>query len=342
MRQEVLISVIIPVYNAEKFVLNSYNEILNQNLPNFELIYVDNNSSDGTIAIIAYLINKDSRIKIYSQSIQGAGAARNTGIENALGKYLYFFDVDDTIYKNALIKLIQILDENESFDSVFGRRTRKIKGGDEFIGNEVELIKFKKPYIGLIWFDQFSSLVGPPAFLHRRSVIKKIGNFPENLLIGEDAAFHIKLGLFCNICFVDILIYNYHRHSESTVSINNKMLDKGTTYWNQYIAFYIPFVYQETYNVPREFKEILNKHLSISFAYSMVKINSFSKRNKKYKENSLELLNHKLPYVTEFFTKLLVLTGSEFVYKIFVKFYYTIYTSSINKRSESFKINFEE
>lgn len=89
------VSVIIPIYNASEFLEECINSILQQSLKEIEVICVDDGSSDNSLEILKKYAQNDCRVKILSQSNQGAGAARNNGMSNARGEYLSFLDSDD-------------------------------------------------------------------------------------------------------------------------------------------------------------------------------------------------------------------------------------------------------
>ena len=96
------ISVIMPVYNAEKYLTQSLNCVVNQTLRNIEIICVDDGSTDGSLGILKAFAEKDNRIKILNQENKNAGAARNTGLDVAKGEYLSFLDADDLFELNML------------------------------------------------------------------------------------------------------------------------------------------------------------------------------------------------------------------------------------------------
>ncbi|MBB1070183.1 glycosyltransferase family 2 protein [Limosilactobacillus sp. RRLNB_1_1] len=89
------ITIIMPTYNAEEYIVRAIHSIIKQTYVNWELIIVDDGSVDSTIAIIKEFLKKDRRIKLIKNMGKGAGAARNTGISNANGDYLAFIDSDD-------------------------------------------------------------------------------------------------------------------------------------------------------------------------------------------------------------------------------------------------------
>lgn len=106
----VKVSIIMPVYNSEKYLRNTLNSIVNQSLNDFELICIDDGSSDDSLNILNDYSERDSRIRIITQKNSGSGAARNRGLEVSRGDYVCFIDSDDEIspdlldltYKNAV------------------------------------------------------------------------------------------------------------------------------------------------------------------------------------------------------------------------------------------------
>ena len=96
------ISVIIPVYNAEEFLSECLNSVLEQTHQNFEIICVNDGSTDGSLNILNSWALYDKRIKIINQENQGQSAARNKGLDVARGKYIFFLDSDDFIHPQTL------------------------------------------------------------------------------------------------------------------------------------------------------------------------------------------------------------------------------------------------
>ena len=99
---EALISIVVPVYNVEKYLTECVNSLLNQSYKNVEIILVDDGSTDNCPQICDGLAEKDSRIKVIHEQNAGLGMARNTGIEHATGKYIFFIDSDDYIDKDTV------------------------------------------------------------------------------------------------------------------------------------------------------------------------------------------------------------------------------------------------
>lgn len=97
-----LVSIIIPVYNLEKYISNCLNSVVNQTYKNLEILCVDDGSTDGSADIIKNMAEKDSRIKYFYQENAGVSAARNRGLDEAKGEYIMFVDGDDYIHYQAV------------------------------------------------------------------------------------------------------------------------------------------------------------------------------------------------------------------------------------------------
>lgn len=101
------VSIIVPVYNAEAFVARAIDAVERQSFRQWELILVDDGSSDGSLALCRARAAADSRIKVVTQSNRGPAGARNTGIGHAAGEWLFFLDADDFISADALENLLR-------------------------------------------------------------------------------------------------------------------------------------------------------------------------------------------------------------------------------------------
>ena len=106
----VKVSVIIPVYNAEKYLKQCLNSICRQTLQEIEIICVDDGSTDNSLNILQEYANADTRIQVLTQKNQGAGAARNYGLRTARGLYLSFLDADDFFEPNMLEEAINAIE----------------------------------------------------------------------------------------------------------------------------------------------------------------------------------------------------------------------------------------
>lgn len=252
------LSVIIPSYNAANFIESAYQQILDQGVSDFEIIYVDNNSQDATLENIKKLAALDTRVSYYTQSIPGAAPTRNKGIEHAKGDYLYLFDVDDEIFPNALKAMIQVLDDYPEAEAVFGKMMKSKKHLKDLElpkESSSEIIFNPKPYWGLTWFSSLKTVVGPPAFLYRREVFDKIGLYNLDLKIGQDTALDIKLGMTCNIAFIDKYVYLYYKHTNSTIEQTKKAIPRAFMQWPRLVKEHLPFYLEN--DMPKRFEQLL-------------------------------------------------------------------------------------
>lgn len=131
------ISIIIPVYNTEKYVKDAILSIMNQSIKDIEILVINDGSTDNSLQIIRELAKLDSRIRIFSQENKGSSIARNVGINKARGRYIYFMDSDDLLCKDALIKCYEKCVKN-NLDFVFF---------DANILNEMESFSLSYNYI---------------------------------------------------------------------------------------------------------------------------------------------------------------------------------------------------
>jgi GT2 family glycosyltransferase len=164
-----LVSVIIPVYNGEKFIKGAVQNVLSQNYPALEIIMINDGSTDNSGAIIE---NLDTDVRYFDRGNAGPATARNSGIKDASGKYIAFLDVDDLWPENNLSLLVQELEDNPQVDVVRGYAQLFRDGEDgekEYLGNPKEAYNY---YIG--------------AALYRKSVFSEVGLFDPTLLFGED------------------------------------------------------------------------------------------------------------------------------------------------------------
>ena len=319
----ITVSFIIPVYNGAAFIASAYANILSQGLSSIELIFVDNNSTDTSCQLVKALQDKDSRIVLLHEKKQGAAAARNKGVLVSKGEYIHFFDVDDTLYTGAILALKTVLETHKEVMSVYGNTLRSYVPFSETVlpaETSGTLTIYKAPEKGLLWFENKSIMVGPPAFLHRRAVFKTIGMFPEHLLVGEDALFHVMLGLHCIVAHLDRYIYMYYRHEASTVSKSNKANvynDKVFTYWSQYLKGYLPYYYSQK-NLPKGYEIELVKCIYGSMGRMLLKTSTIKARRLLYTKLKQDIKPLKVPFLYHLFLVFILYSHSEWIYKFYV------------------------
>lgn len=185
------VSVIVPVYNTEKYLPRCIESILAQTFTDFELILVNDGSTDNSGKICDEYAKKDSRIVVIHKENGGASSARNKGIDNAKGEWIAFVDSDDFVSEHFLYNFINALSDN----------TDLIIGGITKIDESKNILETRKYDAAFINFCQdFSYLFekkilqkhnGPCAKLYKLSIINEhILRFHEDIISGEDVIFN--------------------------------------------------------------------------------------------------------------------------------------------------------
>ncbi|MBW4576555.1 MAG: glycosyltransferase [Aphanothece sp. CMT-3BRIN-NPC111] len=172
------VSVIIPVYNGEKFLADAIASILKQNYYSLEIIIVDDGSTDGTAAVAAQF---QKYIRYNYQSNQGPAAARNQGIKLARGNVIAFLDADDFWADNSLELQINCLLANPSVEIVQGL-IQKIQLSSSATEKHLTYREIDSPYANVN--------LGSAVF--RKSLFNKVGLFNESLNFSEDADWFIR------------------------------------------------------------------------------------------------------------------------------------------------------
>lgn len=187
-----LVSIIIPVYNSEKFVEEAVLSAVNQTYKNIEIIVVNDGSTDGSQSIIEQLAAKYSSIRYFRQLNQGACVARNRGITEAKGKYIKFLDADDLLVSDALELQVEFTENLQPDEIVFGYCS-VCDVNLTFIRNYRYEENFnEKTEILNICFSQ-AILTSLP--LHRRELLVENGGFSIQLPYGQEEDLNIRLML---------------------------------------------------------------------------------------------------------------------------------------------------
>lgn len=210
------VSIIIPVYNAEKYLKKCLDSVLNQSYQCFEVIAVNDGSGDSSWEILQKYANKHpDKFKIFTQENQGQSVARNNALENATGVYVAFLDSDDYIEPDYLERLVAIAQENES-DMVGSGEVRV----DEE-GNTVSVIRYKVDKKGrcLLRRLNFSGKIYRRDFLEKHNMKFAVGK------VYEDNPFNIQAySLAKNLKIIDYIGYWQMVHMGSTTT---KKVDTG-------------------------------------------------------------------------------------------------------------------
>ena len=208
------VSIIIPVYNIEKYVAKCLDSVTNQSYPNLEIIIVDDGSTDNSLKICKEYQKKDKRIKIIHQENKGLSGARNRGFKESTGDFIWFVDGDDYIEYNSLEVIKSYLKKNDiivfNYKKINGKKELKIKNkkNDENIN-----IRYMLSCV-TAWNKVF-----------KREILEG-ESFPEGYIY-EDIYLIPSLGLKTSkIIFIDEYLYNYVNREHSITNSNFKFKDK--------------------------------------------------------------------------------------------------------------------
>lgn len=222
----VKISVVMPVYNVEKYLEESINSVLNQTFKNFELICVNDGSTDNSPEILKKY-SKYENIKIINQKNSGSGAARNTGLKHSNGDYIYFMDSDDYIEPTTLEDLYNNAIRNDSDIVIYkiarfnDKEVDYSRGGFD-LDNYLKDIDFTnytfnykkiKPYV---LNRSFSACLK----LYKKEFLDGYNNFYfDTGILFEDVSFHVKVMLRAEkISFVPKFLYYYRKTPNSIIT----------------------------------------------------------------------------------------------------------------------------
>lgn len=220
----ILVSVIVPVYNVYRFLKQCIESITRQTYSNLEIILVDDGSTDGSERICDEYFALDSRIKVIHQSNSGASVARNTGIKVAKGKYVYFCDGDDWIAKNAIETLMEHAEQTICdivlFDALVTDEYGNLLVGDDRYVRSHEYLGMKgwEAYVKLLQKDEY--VCQPCTFFFSKSFLDKSKlEFPVGMLFYEDELFAFELFIKAEkVCHINDRLYYRRLRIGSTMN----------------------------------------------------------------------------------------------------------------------------
>lgn len=204
------ISVIVPVYNSEKYIRDCVESILAQIFEDFEAIFVDDGSTDSSFAIINEYVKQDNRIKLLHQNNAGVSAARNLGLKSSKGDYVVFLDSDDTISCDYLQILYQSITDSQA-DIVFS--------GISYVDNGIEtnrvileegMLHLNSEKDLLVFFNT-PLLTSPVLKIYKMDIIRANDlQFDTSLSFAEDKDFNLKYFQYIeNACVISYCGYFY-------------------------------------------------------------------------------------------------------------------------------------
>ncbi len=215
MKQE-MVSVVIPSYNREKLITRSIASVLNQTWQAFEIIVVDDASTDDTARVVAGI--NDSRIRyIRLEENKGAGGARNVGVDAAKYDYIAFQDSDDEWLPTKLEKQMEkMFEQGADYGMVYCRFGGKKRGSEErFIFPPYQ--NFPKEVLSGEMLQRLlrQNMIGTPVMLLKKACFDAVGGFDERMRCLEDYEFALRFAARYRIGFVDECLLEVHKEENS-------------------------------------------------------------------------------------------------------------------------------
>ena len=273
-----MISIIIPIYNVEKYLPKCLDSVVNQTYTELEIICINDGSPDNSLKILKEYQKKDSRIKIINQENQGLAEARNTGIDNAKGKFIFFLDSDDWLPLNAIEKLCNKQKEKNADIVIGGRNIVTAKREVQFLPKEYnKTLEFEEYISDSFKTEDFRAVAWGK--LYKTKIIKEnYLYFPKGLLY-EDLLFVMKYLYYSSKIIIlreNIYNYRYDRRNSIVNTINKKDMDCLKTVDEL-----------EKFFKEKEMENILNKDYYINFIMRWIiyaTIGKFCKEKIKYED----------------------------------------------------------
>ncbi|HFI0040069.1 TPA: glycosyltransferase family 2 protein [Streptococcus suis] len=230
-----LISVIIPIYNVEKYLARCLNSVVHQTYTNLEIILINDGTPDGSVAIAEAYQEKDKRIKLLHQENAGLSEARNTGIAAATGDYIAFLDSDDWLELDAYEYLLQLLVAHDADISIGGIRRTEVVVSETSSENRVEHLTQKE-------YAQRYFKIGSQEIhyyvwnkLYRRDVVIGVKQ-PKGLYAEDVPSTFMYILNTSKVVISDKVIYNYFVNLDGlSAKFSNRHFDvlKG---WDMVVA----------------------------------------------------------------------------------------------------------
>lgn len=213
-----LVSIILPTYNGSKYIEQSINSCIDQTYNNWELIIVDDCSTDGTATIIDKYVKKDSRIKsVRHQNNRKLPAALNTGFAEATGDFLTWTSDDNLFLPDALTNMVRFLQTNTPTGVVYC---------DYNVIDETGIILQKETVM-----PSENLAIGNCircCFLYRKKVMQAVGEYSDSLYLSEDYDFFLRASINHQLVPLNKTLYLYRKHDNSLTSKHSELIAAAT------------------------------------------------------------------------------------------------------------------
>ena len=228
-------TVIIPLYNKEKYIKNAIKSVLNQTFTDFELLIIDDFSTDKSAAIASKFESEKVKL-IYHEKNCGLSASRNTGIKNGNSNYITFLDADDLwkpTFLESIFQLIQNFPEarifGTNYEEIWDTNSNNPKNGSE------SLPKDFKGYVPFFKINVKQGIYTHGSVCFHKEVFEKIGYYNEDIGFSEDLDFNIRANYNFKLAYDNSILMSYFMQTENQLtqsSLLNKTIPDFDTYEN--------------------------------------------------------------------------------------------------------------
>lgn len=318
------VSIIIPVYNVEKYIRECLNSIINQTYKNIEIIVVIDGSLDNSSKIVYEFAKKDSRIKVIDRENKGVYESRIDGIKASTGEYLIFVDSDDSIKENMVeVLLNEIISSNTDLVRCkwLTKINNKLSSEKVSIDNYNKILKKDfEPYLYDLLYSTifFNSMCRQ---IIKKDVLKNIDMNNSNLKYGEDLAFECKiLNNINSFKIIDeyLYIYNIHEDSitnkKSLTTIEKKILD--VIHVNELLYEYIDIF--NIKNKQKYYNAVISK-LYVNITYQLINLSETTKKYSEFKRIMNLIYKEINPKYLKINKNILNLNQYKKIYKFIIK-----------------------
>jgi glycosyltransferase involved in cell wall biosynthesis len=209
-----LISVVMPMFNARWYVAEAVESILSQTLGDFELLALDDGSTDDTADLVEQIAKRDSRVNVIRLSNRGGTATMNAGVERAAGEFIARFDADDVSLPQRFEKQIAFLRANQGFVAV-GSAVLIIDAEGRPLRRAVWPTTHEASDHALMNGDNDGGLPHPAAMI-RAAVMRQVGGYREKFSVSQDKDLWLRLGEIGQLANLPEVLVHYRTHGTAT------------------------------------------------------------------------------------------------------------------------------
>lgn len=211
-----LISIVTPTYNREAFLAEAIQSVIDQTYENFELIIVDDGSTDGSEVLVQRYVQEDSRIRYFKQHNQGQSVARNRGIQESRGEFVCFLDSDNKWFPDKLEVSVKAFADNSSVDIVYGNNVTISETGAEL--SRSNMPRHSGMITERLLADNFISM---NTTMVRKHCFDTLGAFNERDRLAEDYELWLRLSTQFRFLYVPHY-FGYYRVMDDQISTDKE------------------------------------------------------------------------------------------------------------------------